>query len=672
MDRVPAATPPRVAPRGAHPHIAPRGAYPYIAPGDAPSRAASANRRPLAAAAAAGLLGLAAFLAASAAFAIDPALPDAEVEEEVIVRHGVSAFGDLKYPADFPHFDYVNPDAPQGGTMSFLPTGGLNTFDTFNPWILQGNPAQGLGLIHDSLMVSSADEPDSMYGLIAESIEYPQDRAWVIFNMRPEARFSDGEPITAEDVVFTYEALLEKGRPTYRISFRDIESVEALDTHRVRFNFREDAETRDLPMLAAGLSILPKHYYEEVDFTRTTMTPPVSSGQFRIVDASPGRVIHYCKDPDYWGADLPVNVGANNFECYRYEYFADRTAAFQAFQVGTFLLHEEFTASIWAEDYNFPAVQRGWVIQDELADGRPSGTQGFWINMRQEKFQDIRVRQALNLLFNFEWTNQTFFHGLYERTTSFWEGSDMAAEGPPEGLELEVLERFRDRLPAEIFESDPVTPPVNSPGQVLDRSAIREAGRLLDEAGWTIEGGVRRNAAGETLTVEIIEDSPAMGRVINPFVENMQRVGIQARQTRVDAAQMQLRTEQFDFDIRPARYVMSLTPSIDLRQFFASDAAETPGSANLSGVSDPVIDELIELVIASEDRETVTARVRALDRVLRAKHIWVPHWSKGSHWVAYWDVFGMPGESPPFARGDAYWWWDEEKFQALRAAGALR
>jgi microcin C transport system substrate-binding protein len=622
--------------------------------------------------AAAGLIGAAVLLAAGRALAADPTLPDAELDVDVIVAHGVSAFGDLKYPPDFEHFDYVNPDAPQGGTMSFLGTGALNTFDTLNPWILQGNPAQGLGLLHDSLMVGSADEPDAMYGLIAESIEYPQDRSWAIFNLRPEARFSDGEPITAEDVVFTYEILLEKGRPTYRISLRDIESVEALDTHRVRFNFREGAETRDLPMLAAGLSILPKHYYEEVDFTRSTMTPPVSSGQFRVAEASVGRMIRYCKDPDYWGRDLPVNRGANNFDCYRYEYFADRTAAFQAFQVGTFLLHEENTASLWAEDYNFPAIQRGWVVRDEVEDGRPSGTQGFWINMRREKFQDIRVRQALNLLFNFEWTNRTFFHDLYERTTSFWQGTDMAAEGPPTGLELEVLERFRGRLPDEIFTEDAVMPPRHSPGQILDRGAIREAGRLLDEAGWTLEGGVRRNAEGEILSVEIIEDSAAMGRIINPFVENLQRVGIQARQTRVDAAQMQLRTEQFDFDIRPARFVMSLTPSLDLRQFFTSDAAETPGSANLSGIADPVVDELVELVIASEDRETLTARVRALDRVLRSMYVWVPHWSKGTHWLAYWDVFGMPDEKPPFSRGDAYWWWDQEKYEALRAAGALR
>ncbi|CAN5747749.1 extracellular solute-binding protein [soil metagenome] len=606
-----------------------------------------------------------------ALLALSLASPSLAGDEEIITGHGISAFGELKYDEGFAHFDYVNPDAPQGGTMSFIGTGGLTTFDSLNPFILQGNAAQGLGLLYDSLMAGSADEPDSMYGLIAESLEYPGDRSWVIFNMRPEARFSDGEPITADDVVFTYETLIERGHPNYRISLRDIESVEALDTSQVRFTFREGASKRDLPMLAGGLSILPRHHYDEVDFGVSTLTPPVGSGEFVVDAVQPGRMIRYCKNPDYWGAGLAVNVGASNFDCYRYEYFADRTAGFEAFKVGTFLLQEENTASTWVEEYNFPAVSRGWVVREELEDGRPAGTQGFWINMRRPKFQDVRVRQAIGLMFNFEWTNQTFFHGLYQRTEGFWDNTGMKAVGLPEGDELALLERFRDRLPEGIFSEEVAMPPVAS-GQQLDRSAVREAGRLLEEAGWTLEGGVRRNEAGEALTIEIIEDSAAMGRIINPYVENLRRIGIDARQTRVDAAQMQQRTEEFNFDLRPARYVMSLSPSLELRQFFSSDSAESPGSPNLSGVSDPVVDELIELVIAAEDRETVEVRVAALDRVLRSMHIWVPQWYSGYHRLAYWDVFGKPDEKPPFSRGDAYWWFDEEKHQALQAAGALR
>ena len=603
-----------------------------------------------------------------------PAGPAAATEGsgEVITSHGISAFGDLKYPADFPHFDYVNPDAPQGGTMSFRGTAASNTFDSLNPFILAGEPAQGLGLLYDSLLAGSADEPDSAYGLIAETLEYPEDRAWVIFNMRPEATFSDGHPITAEDVVFTWEILLEKGAPGYRISLQDIENVEALDTHRVKFTFREEAAKRDLPMLAGGLSILPKHYYEDVDFARSTMTPPVGSGQYLVADARPGRSIRYCKNPDYWAKDHPANVGASNFECYLYEYFADQTAAFEALKVGAYLFHEEFSSLIWATDYDFPALGSGWVIQEILPDNRPSGTQGFWFNLRRDKFQDPRVREAIALMFNFEWTNETLFYGLYDRTDSFWENSPMEASGLPEGEELAALERFRDQLPPEIFTEEAYVPPVYSREQT-PRSAVRAASRLLEEAGWEMgDDGLRRNADGRTLTVEFLDDNPAFERITNPFVANLRRIGIDARYNQVDAAQMQERQKNFDYDITPGRFIMSLSPSVELRTLLGSRGAETPGTLNLAGVADPVVDGLIEHIIASETREQMEGRVKALDRVLRSMQIWVPNWTKASHWVAYWDVFGRPEIAPTYARGDAYWWFDQEKYDRLVAEGALR
>lgn len=589
-----------------------------------------------------------------------------------IVSHGISAFGDLKYPKDFKHFDYVNPDAPQGGTMSFRGTGGSQTFDSLNAFILKGEPAQGLGLLYDSLLASSADEPDSAYGLVAESLEYPPDRSWVIFNMRPEATFSDGVPITAEDVVFTYDVLKEKGEPFYQITLRDIESVEALDPHRVRFTFKEGAAKRDLPSLAGGLSILPKHYYDKVDFSASTLTPPVGSGAFVVADVQPGKSIKYCRNPDYWGKDLPVNVGTNNFECILYQYFADNTAAFEALKVGDYLFHEEFFSSLWATAYDFPAIRNGWVKRETIPDGRPSGTQGFWMNLRREKLQDPRVREAIALMFNFEWSNATLFSGLYERTTSFFQNSPMAASGLPEGEELAVLEKYRADLPPEIFTEPAYVPPVNKP-EKTDRAAIRKASKLLDEAGWKVgPGGLRVNDKGEKLTIEFVDDNPSFERIVNPFVQNLRQIGIDATYRQIDPAQMQERQKRFDYDIIPGRLVMSLSPSIELRTLYGSSGADSPGTLNWSGVSDPVVDALIEDIIAADSRPVMEARVRALDRVLRAKQIWVPNWSKAAFWIAYWDVFGRPEEPPLYSRGDSYWWFDQAKYDKLVAEGALR
>lgn len=592
--------------------------------------------------------------------------------DAVIRSHGISTFGDLKYPSDFPHFDYVNPDAPQGGTMSWRGIGASATYDSLNNFILKGEAAQGLELLYDGLLVGASDEPDAAYGLVASAVEYPEDRSWVIFEMRPEARFSDGVPITAADVVFTYETLRDKGLPAYRIALQDVTGAEALGDHRVKFTFREGAATRDLPMLVGGLSILPKHYYGTVAFEDSTMVPPVGSGEFLIADAKPGRSIKYCKNPDYWARDLPVNVGIANFECYLYEYYGDYTAAFEALKSGQYLFHEEFSSKAWSTQYDFPALAKGWVKQLDLPDGRPSGTQGYWMNLRREKFQDPRVRQAIALMFNFEWSNAALFYGQYQRTDSFFENSPMAASGLPEGEELAVLERHRALLPAEIFTAEAYVPPVYGPQQ-LDRKAVRAASHLLDEAGWTVgPGGMRRNAKGETLSVEFLDDSPTMERVINPFVDNLRKIGVDARYTLVDAAQIQQRQEDFVYDILPARLSMSLSPSIELRLLFGSESAEAKGSYNLSGVKDPGVDALIEEIIASKTREDMEARVRALDRLLRHMQIWVPNWSKAAYWIAYWDVFGFPEKPPAFSRGDEAWWFDQAKYDKLRAEGALR
>ncbi len=589
---------------------------------------------------------------------------------DTTIAHGISAFGELKYPPDFPHFDYVNPDAPKGGTMSFRGTGASQTFDSLNAFILKGEPAQGLDLIYDTLLTRAVDEPDAVYGLLAEKIEYPEDRSWVIFTLREGATFADGHPVTSEDVVFTLATLKEKGSPAIRIDLKDVATATALSPREVRVDFAEGAQMRDLIANVGSYAILPAHYYETVPFEDSTLTPPLGSGPYVVTRADPGRSVLYCRNEDYWGADLPVNVGANNFDCIRYDYYADSTAAFEALKSGNYLFHEENFSAQWATGYDFPALSRGWVIREELPDARPSGAQGFWFNMRRAKFQDRRVREAIAMMFNFEWSDETLFYGLYDRTDSFWENSSMQAAGLPEGEELAVLEPFRDRLPASVFDEPAFTPPVSGMTS-FDRGMARRASALLDEAGWEVGAdGLRRNAAGETLRVEFLNNSPAFERIILPYVDNLRAIGVDATLNTIDPAQYEERQEVFDYDLVSGRFVLPLSPSVELRQLFASESAAEPGTYNLSGLADPVVDALIEEIIAAPDRDALEDRVRALDRVLRDRILWVPNWYKGTHWIAYWDVFGRPDEKPPYDRGTDYWWWDADKADLLRRAGA--
>nr|MDJ1009326.1 extracellular solute-binding protein [Paracoccaceae bacterium] len=546
------------------------------------------------------------------------------------------------------------------------------TFDSLNAFILDGEPAQGLERIYDTLLARAWDEPDAAYGRLAETIEYPDDRSWVIFNLRPEARFADGEPVTADDVVFTFETLKAEGSPLYRITLQDVETVEALGAHRVRISFAEGANTRDLIGTVGEIDILPAHYYETVEFSRSTLDPPLGSGPYVIDRVNPGRSIRYCRNEDYWGAGLPVNVGAWNFDCVTYEYFADRTAAFEALKSGEYLFHEEFLSALWANAYDFPALDEGWVIRTTIPDGRAAGAQGFWLNMRQDKFADVRVREAIGKAFNFEWSNETLFGGLYNRTDSFWEGTEMEASGLPEGAELAILERFRDALPESVFTEPAVSPAVNRP-QNADRRALAAAGDLLDAAGWLVgEDGRRRNAEGDVLEIEFIDDGPSFERIVLPYIENLDRLGIDAEFVLLDPAQMEERQENFDYDVIPGRFNLPLTPSVELYSLFHSRSVDAPGTFNLTGLADPVVDALIDTALAAESREDLNVAVRALDRVLRSKHIWVPQWSKGEHWIAYWDVFGRPEIKPPYRRGDEFWWFEQEKYDRLNEIGALR
>jgi len=589
-----------------------------------------------------------------------PALTGAAAEP----RHGLSAFGDLAYPADFTHFAYADPDALKGGAFSLIGWGGVTTFNSLNAFILKGDAAQGMDLTFDTLMARAQDEPDAVYGLIAESADLADDRHSVTFALRPEARFSDGSPLTAEDVAFSFDVLKEKGHPIYRQTLRDVETVEVLGPHSLRYTFSGD-QVRDLPLTVAALPIFSRLYYQDRPFDETTLDPPLGSGPYVVADVKQGRTITYRRNPDYWGKDLPVNRGRWNFDEIRYEYFRDRTAAMEAFKAGTYDFREEFTSRVWATEYNFPAVRDGRVKRETLADETPSGTQGFFLNSRRPVLADRSVREALALAFDFEWTNKNLFYSLYERTQSYFENSAMKATGAPAADERALLDGLGAPVSTEALGAA-VSPPV-SDGSGQDRGLLRQAARLLEGAGWTIKNGRRVNAEGEPLRLEILMFEPTFERVNAPYVKNLKLLGIDASMRIVDPAQFERRMKSFDFDMTTQRYVMSTTPGVELRSYFGSQAAAVDGSLNLSGIADPAVDKLIERVIAAKNREELAVAARALDRVLRAGHYWVPHWYKASHTIAFWDRFSRPATKPKYDRGVLdTWWYDEAKAERLR------
>ena len=590
---------------------------------------------------------------------------------DVITAHGISTFGELKYGADFEHLDYVNPDAPKGGEISLW---GFGSFDSMHPYSTKGRSGQYSSIFFESLLEGSSDEPDSVYGLVAESLEYPEDRSEVIFNMRPEARFSDGSPLTAADVVFSYEVLRDKGLPSFRaVIEKQIESAEALGPHRVKFIFKDGVPTRDLPQTAGGLPIFSKAYYETsgADFEESTLTPAIGSGPYVLESIDVGQQIIYKRNPDYWGKDLPINRGRHNFDTIRIEYFADYNSAFEGFKAGTYSFRSEASSKIWATAYDFPAIEKGWVVKDTPPDGTLSSGQSFLLNLRRERFQDIRVRKAIGMMFNFEWSNKTLFYGIYSRMQSFWENSYLKASGMPQAGELAFLTPLADILPPGVLDSPAVTPPISSERQ-LDRKKLRAASTLLDEAGWPVsDDGMRRNAAGDTLKLEFLNDSQSFDRVINPFVENLRKLGVDAVHTRVDNAQATERERNFDFDIVTGNFRTSLTSGAGLKQYFGSETADI-SIFNLAGYKSEAADRLIENVIAAEDRETLNNATRALDRVLRAEVFWVPQWFRNTHNIAYYDMYRYPDTLPPYALGVLdFWWFDQDAYARLKAEGAF-
>ncbi len=578
--------------------------------------------------------------------------------------HGASMYGDLKYGPDFSHFDYANPDAPKGGTLTLPDVG---SFDNLNPFILKGNNAAGLGMLFDTLTVGSLDEPFSEYGLVAESVEIPADRSWVIFSLRPEARWQDGTPITVDDVIWTVETLKTKGHPFYRAYYANIVKAEKVGEHGVKMIF-DGKMNRELPLIAGQMPILPKHYYEKVEFDKTTLTPPLGSGPYRIKRVDPGRTIVYERDPDYWGAKLPVNNGRNNFDQIRYEYYRDANVALEAFKAGNFDIQIENNSKDWATGYTGPAFDKKLIVREEIPNQRGTGMQGFVFNTRRAIFQDPKVRAALAYAFDFEWTNENLFYGQYQRTESYFSNSELASSGLPSPAELKLLEPYRDQLPEEVFTKTYRAP--STKGSDL-RNNLRTALEMLRAAGWDVQGGRLVNkVSGQPLAFEILLVQPAFERIVGPFVQNLKRLGIEARLRTVDTAQYQNRLDDFDFDMVVGSFGESQSPGNEQRDFWGSQAADTRGSRNLAGIRSKVVDALVDDVITAPSREDLVTATHALDRVLLWGHYVIPHWHITYDRIAYWNKFSRPKVDPKYSIDLFAWWIDPAKLAALDRRGS--
>jgi len=592
-------------------------------------------------------------------------------DNHIIKSHGISTFGELKYNSDFQHLDYINPNAPKGGEVSIWAFG---SFDSMHPYTTKGRSGSLSSIFFESLLTGTSDEIGSAYGLVAKSMEYPKDRSWVIFNMRPEAKFSDNTPLTAEDVMFSYKLLQEKGLPSFRaVIEKEIDTVEILGKHKIKFTFKKGIPTRDLPASAGSLPIFSKNYYEKsgVDFEASTLTPGIGSGPYILGNLDVGQTINYKRNPEYWGANLPINIGRNNFDKIRVEYFADYNSAFEGFKGGSYTFRTEYMSKLWATGYDFPAIDKKWVTKKLLPSGDMAPGQSFIINLRKDKFKDIRVRKAIGLMFNFEWSNKTLFYDLYARINSFWENSDMAATGKPSKDELIILNSLKNALPLGIIDSEVAEVSFSSTKQ-LDRKNLRMASKLLDDAGWEVgDDGLRRNKNGATLNIEILNDSQAFTRIIEPFIENLKSLGVNAVHTKIDNAQMTERERSFDFDIVTGNFPMSFTPGSGLKQYFGSETADV-SIFNKAGIKSEVIDELIEVVMAAETRDDLKVAVKTLDRVLRSYYFWIPQWFKDVHTVAYYDYYEHPENLPPYDLGLLdFWWINNEKYNDLKNEGAF-
>ncbi|WP_254448974.1 extracellular solute-binding protein [Thalassococcus sp. S3] len=606
----------------------------------------------------------------------------ARAEDDVIVSHGYSFYGDLTYAEDFTHFNYVNPDAPKGGEISFAR---LGTFDSMNPYSRKGRGGILSNIMYESLLSEGigapapADVYAEYYGLLAERLEYPPSRDWVIFHMRPEARFSDGTPVTAHDVLFSHNLFLEQGLPSYAAGVsRMVPNAEVIDDHTIKFYFAEGISRRSLIEQVGGVPVFSKKWYDEtgsrLDESRLETSP--GSGAYMVDTVNVNRRIVYKRNPDYWGADLPVNVGRNNFDRIRVEYFADDTAAFEAFKAGEYTFRSEGDSRKWATGYNFPRVSNGQVAKVELPDGTPPTPTGIVFNLAREQFQDKRVRQAIALAYNFEWTNESLQYGLFSHRASFTQDTPLMAEGAPEGMELELLQSLGDLVPPEMLTEPALVPHTSNPARLTDRRNLRQAMRLLDEAGWAVgSDGIRRNEAGTPLRVTFLFNSAAEGTlsaVMENFMNNVRAMGIQATLEKVDAAQYTLRERDRDYDLVYDQYAAFLGAGAGLEQRFGSEEAEF-SLFNPAGLASPLVDAIIERALFAETLEQEQAALQALDRALRYEFFMIPVWYNDSYWVAYYDQYSYPDPLPAYALGQLdFWWYDAERAEALRTAGALR
>lgn len=576
-------------------------------------------------------------------------------------RHGISAFGDLAYPPEFKHFAYVNPDAPKGGVFSLVGTSkqynqNFFTFNSLNSFVLKGDAPMGMELTFASLMARALDEPDAMYGYAARSVRI--DGPIYRFSIRPEAKFHDGTKLTAQDAAFSLNILKEKGHPLIRQLLRDMEKAEAENDATLKIIFSEKLG-RETPLFAASLPIFSRVYYAKKDFEESTLNIPLGSGPYRVGKFEAGRYIEYERVKDWWSEKLPSMRGINNFGIVRYDYYRDRDIAFEGFTAKNYLFREEFTSRTWATQYNFPAIKDGRVKQRVVPNLAPSAVQGWFINTRRAQFKDPRVREAIGLAFDFGWTNKNLMYDSYRRTFSYFQGSDMMAKGLPAPEEIALLEPFKDKLPADVFGEPFMLPEADGSGH--DRAMLRKASVLLKDAGFEVKDGKRVNAEGKGISIEFLSNEPSFERHHAGFIRNLATLGIPATMRIVDSVQYRARVDDFDFDVTVENFAFSATPGESLRSFFGSQAAKTKGSQNLAGISDPVVDLLIEKAIEANDRPSLTFACRALDRVLRAGRYWVPHWNKGNYWLAYWDVFGFPPEQPRYARAIPDTWWAKER-----------
>lgn len=607
------------------------------------------------------------FLALGAATAVAPLIPGRAFATSPTGTglHGLSAFGDLRYGPGFTSFDYVNPEAPKGGTFNFSPPNWVFnqsplTFNTLNSFVSRGDAPPRMEMCFDSLMVRALDEPDAIYGLLAQSVTISDDRNSFDFALRPEARFNDGTPVTAEDVAFALRLFKKDGHPSLLLPLSHLLDAKPLDAHTVRLSF--DGRQSDRTILDIATYPIPaKAFFEANPFDASQLKAPLGSGPYRVGRVFPGQAIEYERVADYWGRDLPVNRGLYNFDRIRIEFYQDRQAGFEAFKKGEILFRQEFTSRIWANGYDFPAFSAGKVVKREFPGEKRPSMQATTLNQRRERFRDPRVRRAIALCFDFEWTNRNLFYGAYERSQSTFEKSDFRAEGLPSSAELALLEPFRGKIPDEAFGEAVLQPPSDGSGR--DRKLLGQAARLLADAGWARKDGVLRSAKGEPLTLEVLVDDDSFVRVYSPWIENMRAIGIDASVRMVDSAQYQARQTSFDFDAISAASSFSATPTRDeLDGLFHSRSAALAGSTNLPGTADPAIDALIDGVGAAEDREALTVAMRALDRVLRARLDWIPNWFSANHRAAFWDIFGYKEPKPDFGFPvEALWWFDKDK-----------